>query len=41
MSVGVLIEEPRISRPSDAWLEKDSLGSTDSIRTSELISALS
>jgi HD-GYP domain-containing protein (c-di-GMP phosphodiesterase class II) len=41
MSVAVLIEEPRISRPSDAWLEADYLGSTDSIRTSELISALS
>jgi HD-GYP domain-containing protein (c-di-GMP phosphodiesterase class II) len=41
MSVGVLIEEPRISRPSDAWLEADYHESTDSIRTSELISALS
>ena len=41
MSVSVLIEEPRISRPSDAWLEADHFESTDSIRTSELISALS
>jgi HD-GYP domain-containing protein (c-di-GMP phosphodiesterase class II) len=41
MSVAVLIEEPRISRPSDAWLEADFQESTDSIRTSELISALS
>jgi HD-GYP domain-containing protein (c-di-GMP phosphodiesterase class II) len=41
MSVAVLIEEPRISRPSDAWLEADFHESTDSIRTSELISALS
>ena len=41
MSVAVLIEEPRISRPSDAWLEADYHESTDSIRTSELISALS
>jgi HD-GYP domain-containing protein (c-di-GMP phosphodiesterase class II) len=41
MSVGVLIEEPRISRPSDAWLEADYHEATDSIRTSELISALS
>jgi HD-GYP domain-containing protein (c-di-GMP phosphodiesterase class II) len=41
MSVAVLIEEPRISRPSDPWLEPDYLESTDSIRTSELISALS
>jgi HD-GYP domain-containing protein (c-di-GMP phosphodiesterase class II) len=41
MTVGVLIEEPRISRPSDAWLETDSLESANSIRTSELISALS
>jgi HD-GYP domain-containing protein (c-di-GMP phosphodiesterase class II) len=41
MSVAVLIEEPRISRPSDAWLEAGYLESTDSIRTSELISALS
>jgi HD-GYP domain-containing protein (c-di-GMP phosphodiesterase class II) len=41
MSVAVLIEEPRISRPSDAWLEADYFESTDSIRTSELISALS
>ena len=41
MSVGVLIEEPRISRPSDAWLEADYLESGNSIRTSELISALS
>lgn len=41
MSVAVLIEEPRISRPSDAWLEADYPESTGSIRTSELISALS
>jgi HD-GYP domain-containing protein (c-di-GMP phosphodiesterase class II) len=41
MSVAVLIEEPRISRPSDAWLEAGYLDPTDSIRTSELISALS
>jgi HD-GYP domain-containing protein (c-di-GMP phosphodiesterase class II) len=41
MSVAVLIEEPRISRPSDAWLEAGYLEPTDSIRTSELISALS
>ena len=41
MSVAVLIEEPRISRPSDAWLEALYHESTDSIRTSELISALS
>jgi HD-GYP domain-containing protein (c-di-GMP phosphodiesterase class II) len=41
MSVAVLIEEPRISRPSDAWVEADYHESTDSIRTSELISALS
>src|ERR1700689_3453213 len=41
MSVAVLIEEPRVSRPSDAWLEARGLDSTDSIRTSELISALS
>jgi HD-GYP domain-containing protein (c-di-GMP phosphodiesterase class II) len=41
MSVSVLIEEPRISRPSDAWLEASYLDSSDSIRTSELISALS
>jgi HD-GYP domain-containing protein (c-di-GMP phosphodiesterase class II) len=41
MSVAVLIEEPRVSRPSDAWLEARGLESTDSIRTSELISALS
>src|SRR5579863_535320 len=41
MSVSVLIEEPRISRPSDAWLEADHFESTDSIRTSELVSALS
>ena len=41
MSAGVLIEEPRVSRPADAWLESDYLESTDSIRTSELISALS
>ena len=41
MSVSVLIEEPRKSRPSDTWLEADYHESTDSIRTSELISALS
>ena len=41
MSAGALIEEPRVSRLSDGWLETDSLESTDSIRTSELISALS
>src|ERR1700744_6745244 len=41
MSVSVLIEEPRISRPSDSWLEPNFLDSSDSIRTSELISALS
>src|ERR1700743_487226 len=41
MSVGGLIEEPRISRPSDAWLESGYHESSDSIRTSELISALS
>src|ERR1700761_7987609 len=41
MSVAVLIEEPRVSRPSDAWLEAHYLESADSIRTSELISALS
>lgn len=41
MSVAVLIEEPRISRPSDAWLEAGYLEPADSIRTSELISALS
>jgi HD-GYP domain-containing protein (c-di-GMP phosphodiesterase class II) len=41
MSVSVLIEEPRVSRPSDAWLEAHYLESTNSIRTSELISALS
>jgi putative nucleotidyltransferase with HDIG domain len=41
MSVSVLIEEPGISRPSDACLEADFHESTDSIRTSELISALS
>jgi putative nucleotidyltransferase with HDIG domain len=41
MSVAALIEEPRISRPSDAWLEADYFETTDSIRTSELISALS
>lgn len=41
MSAGVLIEEPRVSRPSDTWLESAYLESTDSIRTSELISALS
>ena len=41
MSVSVLIEEPGISRPSDACLEADFHESADSIRTSELISALS
>src|SRR6201992_139903 len=41
MSVAVLIAEPKIVRPSDAWLEAGYLESTDSIRTSELISALS
>lgn len=41
MSVGILIEEPRISRPSDAWLNADHIESPNSIRTSELISALS
>ena len=41
MSVGILIEEPRISRPSDAWLHADHVESPNSIRTSELISALS
>jgi HD-GYP domain-containing protein (c-di-GMP phosphodiesterase class II) len=41
MSVAVLIEEPRITRSSDAWLEADFREPTDSIRTSELISALS
>src|SRR5215475_985244 len=41
MSVSVLVGEPRISRPSDAWLEPSYLESPDSIRTSELISALS
>jgi HD-GYP domain-containing protein (c-di-GMP phosphodiesterase class II) len=41
MSVGILIEEPRISRPSDAWLNADHVESPNSIRTSELISALS
>jgi HD-GYP domain-containing protein (c-di-GMP phosphodiesterase class II) len=41
MSVSVLIEEPRISRPADGWLEANYLDSSDSIRTSELISALS
>jgi HD-GYP domain-containing protein (c-di-GMP phosphodiesterase class II) len=41
MSAGVLIAEPRIGRLSDAWLETEYLESADSIRTSELISALS
>lgn len=41
MSAGILIEEPRISRPSRAWLKADHLESANSIRTSELISALS
>ncbi|HEY2821178.1 MAG TPA: HD domain-containing phosphohydrolase [Candidatus Acidoferrum sp.] len=41
MSVGVPIEEPRIARLSDAWIDTKYLESTDSIRTSELISALS
>jgi HD-GYP domain-containing protein (c-di-GMP phosphodiesterase class II) len=41
MSVAVLIQEPRISRPSDTWLDAGYFESTDSIRTSELISALS
>src|SRR5579871_4716453 len=41
MSVGVLLEEARVSRPSDAWLDADYLGSANSIRTSELVSALS
>jgi HD-GYP domain-containing protein (c-di-GMP phosphodiesterase class II) len=41
MSVALGIEEPKISRPSDAWLETGYFESTDSIRTSELISALS
>jgi HD-GYP domain-containing protein (c-di-GMP phosphodiesterase class II) len=41
MSAGVVIEEPRIARLSDAWLDTEYLESTNSIRTSELISALS
>src|ERR1700754_1947720 len=41
MSAGVLIEEPRTARLSEAWLATEYLESTDSIRTSELISALS
>ena len=41
MSVAVLTEKPRIPRPADARLETHYFESTDSIRTSELISALS
>ena len=41
MSVAVLVEETRILRAPDAWLEADYFESTDTIRTSELISALS
>ena len=40
-SAGALIEEPRVSRLSDGSLETDYFESTDTIRTSELISALS
>jgi HD-GYP domain-containing protein (c-di-GMP phosphodiesterase class II) len=41
MSVSVLIEEPRVSRSANAWPEANYLELSDSIRTSELISALS
>jgi HD-GYP domain-containing protein (c-di-GMP phosphodiesterase class II) len=41
MSAGVLIDEPRRARLSEAWMAMEYLESTDSIRTSELISALS
>ena len=41
MSVAVLIAEPKIVRPSDSWMDAGYHESSDSIRTSELISALS
>src|SRR5579862_673045 len=41
MSVEVLLEQTRRSRPSEAWPDADDSESTNSIRTSELISALS
>jgi HD-GYP domain-containing protein (c-di-GMP phosphodiesterase class II) len=41
MSIGVLLEQTRRSRPSNAWPGADDSESTNSIRTSELISALS
>jgi len=41
MSVAILIKEPQVSRPSDSWLETGYGEPADSIRTSELISALS
>src|SRR5579863_7994920 len=41
MSVEVLLKQKRSSRPSSAWLDADCSEPTNSIRTSELISALS